>query len=117
MRKFISSLALGAITAVSLTSCAAGPHQLRRTVDDWDHKMYVNSPWVDAVLWVIPVIPLANLVAGIGDFLVTDAYCFWLHDAWDGKGTGYEHLKVEAKDGTLGSLLSDGTGWLKMSGK
>ncbi len=117
MRKFITSLALGAVATLSMTSCSAGPHQLRRTVDDWDHKMYVNSPWVDGVLWFVPVIPLASFVASIGDFFVTDAYCFWFHDAWDQKGTGYEHLKVEAKDGTLGSLLNEGSGWLKMTGK
>ena len=69
MRKLITSLALGAVTALSMTSCAAGPHQLRRSVDDWDHKMYVNSPWIDAVLWVVPVFPLAHYVAMIGDFI------------------------------------------------
>ena len=88
-------------------SCAAGPHQLRRSVDDWDHKMYVNSPWIDAVLWVIPVMPLAFFGAGIGDFFVTDAYAFWFKDAWDGKGTGYSHLAVTPTDGQMKSLLSD----------
>lgn len=113
MSKFLTTLALGAVTALGMTSCAAGPHQLRRTVDDWDHKMYVNSPWIDGVLWFVPVIPLANFVAAIGDFFVTDAYAFWFNDAWDGKGTGFEHLKVEATDGKFGSLLNDGAGWLK----
>lgn len=117
MRKFITSLALGAITAVSLTSCAAGPHQLRRTVDDYDQKLYVNNPWLDGVLWVVPVFPLAHYVAMIGDFLVTDAYAFWLNDAWDMKGTGFEHAKIEAKDGSMSSLLNEGSGWLKVSGK
>lgn len=115
MRKLFTSLALGTITALSLTSCAAGPHQLNRSVDDWDHKMYVNSPWIDAVLWVVPVFPLAHYVAMIGDFLVTDAYAFWFHDAWDQKGTGFVHLKVDATDGTMSSLLNDGAGWLKMT--
>ena len=114
MRKFISSLALGAITAVSLTSCAAGPHQLRRTVDDWDHKMYVNSPWIDAVLWVIPVIPLANFVGAIGDFFVTDAYAFWLKDAWDGKGTAFTHFNPKATDGAMSSLLNDDAHFLEI---
>ena len=113
MRKFLTTLALSAVTALSLTSCAAGPHQLRRTVDDWDHKMYVNNPWIDGVLWVVPVIPFANFVAFIGDFVVTDAYAFWFNDAWDGKGTGFEHLKVEATDGKFSSLLIEGSGWLK----
>jgi hypothetical protein len=98
--------ALAATASLSLTSCLAGPHQLRRSVDDWDQKLYVNSPWLDAVLWVIPVIPIAHYIAFAGDFLVTDAYSFWFHDAWDGKGTGYEHLKVDAPDGS---------GWLKVA--
>ena len=114
MRKIIASLALGTVATLSMTSCAAGPHQLRRTVDDWDHKMYVNSPWIDGVLWFIPVIPLAWFVASFGDFFITDAYAFWFHDAWDGKGTGYEHLKVDATDGKMGSLLMDGSSWLQV---
>ena len=78
------------------------------------HKTYVNSPWVDAILWVVPVIPIAGFVAMVGDFFVTDAYAFWLHDAWDGKGTGFEHLKVDASDGKMSSLLNDGSGWLRV---
>jgi hypothetical protein len=115
MRKLFTSLALCAVATLSLTSCAAGPHQLRRTVDDWDHKLYVNSPWLNGVLWFIPVIPLGHFVAGIGDFFVTDCYAFWFKDAWDGKGTGYEHLKVEATDGKMNSLLNEGSGWLQIA--
>jgi hypothetical protein len=114
MRKIIASLALGTVATLSMTSCSAGPHQLRRSVDDWDHKTYVNSPWLDGVLWFIPVIPLATIVAAFGDFFITDAYAFWFHDAWDGKGTGYEHLKVDATDGKMGSLLMDGSSWLQV---
>ena len=114
MRKIFASLALGALATLSLTSCSAGPHQLRRSVDDWDHKLYVNSPWLDGVLWFIPVIPLAAFVGMVGDFFITDAYSFWFHDAWDGKGTGYEHLKVDAPDGKMGSLLMDGSSWLQV---
>ena len=110
MRKIVTSIALG-VAALSMTSCMAGPHQLRRSVDDFDHKHYVNSPWVNGVLWVIPVYPIANFLATIGDFFVTDAVCFWIHDAWDGKGTGYEHLKVDAADGKLGYLMD--SSWLK----
>src|ERR1041384_6777159 len=110
MRKIIASLALGGVAALTMTSCSAGPHQLNRSVDDWDHKMYVNSPWIDGVLWFVPVIPIAHFIAAVGYFFVTDAYAFWLHDAWDGKGTGYDHLKVDAPDGKMGSLLNEGSG-------
>jgi len=91
---FAAAILVAATLSCGLTSCFAGPHQLRRSVDDWDHKLYVNSPWIDAVLWVVPVFELANWVAWVGDFIVTDGYTFWFKDAWDGKGTGYEHLKV-----------------------
>ncbi len=74
MRKIAMALAL--LGATSLTGCLAGPHQLSRTVDDWDHKLYVENVWVDAALWVVPVIPIAKFAASIGDFFVTDAYTF-----------------------------------------
>jgi hypothetical protein len=104
--KLFTGLALGGLT-LSLASCYAGPHQLRRSVDDWDQKMYVESPWIDAVLWVIPVIPLVSFGAQIADFFVVDAYYFWAKDAWDGNGTAYRHLQPEPTDGTMESLLFD----------
>lgn len=111
MKKF-SMLATAAAVA-ALASCAAGPHQLKRTVDDWDHKMYVENPLLDGVLWVVPVIPLAHFGAMIGDFLVVDAYHFWFKDVWDGTGTGFEHYPVEAPEGRLQSLLIDGASFLQ----
>lgn len=106
MRK--SALALMLILSAAFSGCFAGPHQLKRTVDDWDHKMYVENPWVDAVLWIVPVFPFAHFVAGIGDFFVTDAYAFWFKDAFAGDGgTGFKHHMPEAKR-TMGSLLGDG---------
>ena len=90
-----------------LAGCAAGPHQLRRTVDDLDHKLYVQQPWVDGILWFVPVFPLLHFGAGIGDFFIGDAYAFWIKDAWDGKGTGFRHLEVEATDGAMNSLMMD----------
>jgi len=111
MKKLIILLAVAA--TLVLPSCAAGPHQLSRTVDDWDHEMYVESPLLDGVLYVIPVIPIAKYVAAIGDFLIVDAYYFWIEDLWDGKGTGFQHYEVTPTDGALGSLLNDDAGFLK----
>ena len=113
MRKLFAGVAV-TVAALSLSSCLAGPQQLQRTVDDWDHKTYVANPWLDAAMWVVPVFPLANFVAGIGDVLVGNAYHFWFHDAWDGKGTGFKHADVAPTDGHVGSLLSDGS-WLKVT--
>jgi hypothetical protein len=103
------------LLTILLAACAAGPHQLRRTVDDWDHKTYVNSPWFNGAMWVVPVIPVAYAFAFVGDFLVTDAVAFWLDDAWDGRGTGFEHLPVQATDGKVGSLLLDHTDWTRVA--
>lgn len=112
------ALALCLIAGVGLTSCYAGPHQLRRTVDDWDQKMYVDSPWLNAVLWVVPVFPVLDFAAGIGDFFVTDAYAFWFKDAWDGKGTAFQHYQVQPASGedggTMKSLLMDDGKFLKI---
>jgi len=96
-----------------MTSCAAGPHQLRRTVDDWDHNLYVNSPWWNAALYIVPVIPVCHIGAFTFDFFVGDAYAFWFGDAWDGEGTGFEHLPVEAPDGKVQSLMIDRSGWTR----
>ena len=111
MKKILLLLALAA--TLVLPSCAAGPHQLSRTVDDWDHEMYVDGPLLNGVLNVIPVIPIAKFVAAIGDFLITDAYAFWIEDLWDGKGTGFQHYEVTPTDGVYGSLLNDDAGFMK----
>lgn len=102
-------LAMGALTA-----CVAGPHQLNRTVDDWDQKLYISSPWLNAVLQIFYVIPIAHLGAQIGDFFVTDAYAFWFKDAWDGKGTAFTHFSQTPTDGSMSSLLSSGSKWLEI---
>ena len=103
------------LALVALTACAAGPHQLRRSIDDWDHKSYVNSPWWNAMLWVVPVFPACYAGAWVGDFLITDPWAFWGEDAWDGKGTGFEHLQVPWTDGRRQSLWSDRAAWTRIS--
>ena len=112
MKKARLICALLAITTVA--ACSAGPHQLNRTVDDWDQKLYVDQPWLDGVLWFIPVIPIAHFLAQVGDFLVTDAYAFWLKDAWDGKGTAFTHFSPKATDGAMQSLLLDDSHYLEI---
>jgi hypothetical protein len=112
MRTLRRRVCLAALLALS--ACAAGPHQLRRSIDDWDHKSYVNSPWWNAALWVVPVFPLCYAGAFVGDFLVTDPWAFWLEDAWDGKGTGFEHLPVQWTDGRMTSLWLERTGWTRI---
>lgn len=45
---------------------------------------------------------------------MTDASAFWFNDAWDGKGTGFQHADItaEQKWGSMivgnGKRLSDG---------
>jgi len=112
MKKARLVCALLAIT--TFASCLAGPHQLKRTVDDWDQKMYVDSPWLNGVLWFVPVFPIAGFLAAVGDFFVTDAYAFWLKDAWDGKGTAFTHYSVKATDGAMSSLLNEDAHFLEI---
>lgn len=109
----IGALASFSLLAVTLTSCVAGPHQLRRSVDDWDHAMYVNSPRWNGVLWIVPVIPVATIGALALDTLITDPWAFWFGDAWDNAGTGFEHLPVEWPDGRMESLWLERSGWTR----
>ncbi|HEX6810350.1 MAG TPA: hypothetical protein VF384_01890 [Planctomycetota bacterium] len=114
MRKRSPALFGMLLLAASMTSCFAGPHQLRRSIDDWDHKTYVNSPWFNATLWIVPVIPTCHVLAWTFDFLVCDAYAFWFDDAWDGAGTGFQHADPPWTDGHVGSLLLDRTEWTRV---
>ena len=115
MQKVLLLLALVAI--LTLSSCYAGPHQTKRTVDDWDRQMYIENPLLDGVLWFIPVFPLAHFGASIVDFFVVDAYHFWIKDLWDGKGTGFEYAEIPAEDGYLQSLLIDDAKFFEMKKK
>jgi hypothetical protein len=114
MRILLRTAAL-AVLALGATSCLAGPHQLRRSIDDWDHKHYVNSPWWNVALWSLGVIPVGYAGAFVGDLVVTDPYAFWFHDAWDGEGTGFEHLPVQAVDGRMSSLWLERSGWTRIA--
>lgn len=112
--KKTAGIILALLLVLSVTGCAAGPHQLSRTVDDWDQKLYVDSPLLDGVLYVIPVIPIVKYAAAIGDFLVVDAYSFWIKDLWDGEGTAFEHYMVKPTDGSMQSLLIDDSKFMRV---
>ena len=104
MKKTLAALALGG--ALISSSCAAGPHQLARTVDDFDHKLYQQNPLLDGVLWVVPVIPFAYFGASFVDFF-TDGYHFWFNDVWDGQGTTIKRWTPEDDSRQVRSLLLD----------
>jgi len=95
------------LLASLLGSCAAGPQQLSRSVDDWDRELYVNNPRIDGVLYFIPVIPVVKYFAALGDFFVVNPWHFWGDDIWDNEGTNFEHLVVESTDGHVNSLWGD----------
>jgi hypothetical protein len=104
-----SLAALGALPLVlPLGSCLAGPHQLSRSVDDFDHQLYLENPLLDGVLWVIPVLPFASVVALVGDFLVVDPYHFWFKDLWRSEGTAFDHWLPERPAHRVGSLVNGG---------
>ncbi|MDA1114810.1 MAG: hypothetical protein O3A95_11000 [Planctomycetota bacterium] len=102
MKKTLTLFALLAVA--SLASCTAGPKQLARSVDDWDREMYVETPLMNGALHVIPVIPIVDFVATIGDILIVNPWFFWSEDVWDAKGTNFEHTSVWDSDGHLDSL-------------
>lgn len=105
MKKFVTLVSLLAL--FSLASCAAGPQQLTRSVDDWDQEFYVNNPRIDGLLYFVPVIPLVKYGAMLGDFFVVNPYHFWGEDVWDDQGTGFKHINVEPVDGYVDSLWAD----------
>jgi hypothetical protein len=107
-------IALTLALTITVCSCTAGPHQLRRSVDDWDQKTYIKQPWINGLMHLIPVIPILNICAFIGDTVVVDAYSFWFRDAWDGKGTGYRHFQYEPTDGAMDSFLFDDTKFMEI---
>ena len=107
MKKF--GILLAALVLLGVTSCAAGPQQLFRTVDDIDQELYVEQPIVDGILYIIPVIPLAKYVAALGDFFIVNAYHFWVEDLWDGEGKGFIHYDPDASEKLKSLYLDDST--------
>lgn len=69
--------------------------------------MYVDKPLVNGVLHVVPVIPLVDFVATLGDVLVVNPWFFWSEDVWDDQGTNFDHAEVADADGHLDSLVKD----------
>ena len=93
MKKLLPSI-LVATTLVCMTSCASGPRRLTRTWDDWVNQKYTQNAWLHgAVLQdVIPVYTLVGLVMTLGDVIVVNPWYFWTKDAWDNRGTGFDHV-------------------------
>lgn len=115
MRHPLSAVVPAAFAALLLSSCLAGPHQMRRSIDDWDHQMYANSPLLDGLLWIpVPLFPLLTGLALAGDAVTFDFYSFWFRDVWRGSGTGFEHLRVEAPAGKAFSLIGTDGAWFRV---
>ncbi len=108
------SMILALAMCLALPGCLAGPHQLERSVADFDQEIYGDSPWLNFVLWVVPVFPILWVGAKAGDFLVTDAYAFWVEDAWAGDGgTGFKHLNAQSQK-SVQSLMREDSEWLRI---
>lgn len=113
MPKLRTSTAAVLLLAIgSCPGCLAGPHQLRRSVDDLDQALYVQNPWLNGLLWLIPAIPVLYLGAQVADSLTTDPYAFWGDDAWDCTGTGFEPADIKA-DYKMASMLDDQVRWFR----
>lgn len=106
LKKALAACALaGALTLT--TGCVAGPNRLSRTWDDWVNQKYTENAWVHGALLqnVVPVYPLVGAVLGWGDLIVLNPWYFWSEDAWDNKGTGFEHENPQGAVRTLGSAF------------
>jgi hypothetical protein len=106
LRKSLGTLLL-VLGVFSLTACASGPRRLSRNWDDWVNQKYTEGAWVHGALLqdILPVYPVVGLVLTVGDILFVNPYYFWSKDAWDNKGTGYDH---EALEGATRSVTGSG---------
>ena len=97
----MKKLALACAIAATLlaSSCMSGPKRLTRSWDDWVNQQYTENAWLHGALLqdIVPVYPIVGFVAGIGDAFV-NFYYFWSKDAWDNKGTGFEHEQVQGAE-------------------
>ncbi len=100
---------------LSLPGCLAGPKQLHSTIDDWDQQLYVDTPWFNGAMWVIPVVPAARFGALLGDVLIGNFYTFWFEDAFSGEGgTTVRFADIETKRSMKSLLRGDGK-WVEVS--
>lgn len=100
MKKTVGLAVAAAVLSVC-AGCASGPSRLSNSFGDWRNQQYSESAWLHALLTeVIPVYPLVQGLAGIGDLFV-NAYYFWAKDAWDNKGTAYVHMNPEGAEKTV----------------
>jgi hypothetical protein len=103
-RTLCSLLIAGSLVAFS--GCQGGPHKLRKSWEDWTNQKYTESSWVHGALLsdIIPVYPIVGFVLGFGDLFV-NAYYFWSKDAWDGKGTGFDHKALVGAEKSVSSFI------------
>lgn len=82
-----------ALSLLLLPSCLAGPHQLGRSWDDWVNQRYSENAWLHGAVFqnILPIYPLTGGLLGFLDLIIVNPYYFWSEDAWDGRGTVYEH--------------------------
>lgn len=100
MKKHLITACALALSLGVLSSCMSGPHRLSRTWDDHVNQKYTESAWLHGALLqdILPVYPLVGFVMTIGDVLFVNTYTFWAKDAWDNKGTGYDHVNPTGTD-------------------
>jgi hypothetical protein len=100
MKRTLCSVALASALALTLSSCQSGPRRLSRAWDDWVNQEYSENAWVHGALLqdILPVYPIVGLFAWAGDILFVNTYYFWTEDAWDNRGTAYDHNQVEGAE-------------------
>ena len=113
MQKLTVTLSLCGL--LLLSGCFTGPKQLHATVDDWDRQLYVDTPWFNGALWIIPVVPAARIGSLFIDGVVGNFYTFWFEDAFDGEGgTTVRHAEIASRESMKSLLRGDGL-WVQTS--
>ena len=103
MRRYVALAVV--VSFILLAGCASGPRRLSRAWDDHVNQKYSESSWVHGALLqdIIPVYGIVGLFAGIGDVLFLNPYYFWSDDAWDNRGTAFEHINVQGAEKSVGT--------------
>ncbi len=101
-----------AAAVVLFAGCYSGPRYLSRSVDDTVNELYTDSPILTAVCSdIVPVVPLIDSVAFLGDWLILNPVQFWGSDVWHGEGAAYHHSNPPSQKEVLWSGLGSGSGY------
>ena len=103
MKPILAIVAAVALLVVT-SACASGPRMLSREWDDHVNQKYTENAWLHGAILqdVLPIYSLVALMAGVADVFIINPYSWWGSDAWDNRGTGFEHQELKDPEKSVG---------------